>query len=617
MSLLSATNLGLKARIAGRRVDVLSNISFELEPGEIIGLVGESGAGKSMIGRVISQLLPPGFEVTDGALRFGDEDLLSITPARRRQLLGDRIAFIPQEPLTGLNPVLTIFDQFGEHLTRLGVPRGQQRERAAAHLAAVQLRQPAEILDRYPFQLSGGMCQRVLIAMAFASNPSLLVADEPTTALDVITQAHIVELIRDLNAKFQTGIVFITHDLRLAARICDKIIVLYAGEVVESGPAQAVFADPRHPYTRALHSANPALTGPRRELVSLPEQMPGLDALAGIVGCRFGTRCPIADGACRTQPQALREVAPEHWIRCSPACEAGARHIEAAELPPAPAAAPDAAPILELVGVSKEFATGRHWHGGRRPGFAALKPLDFTIREGEFVGVVGESGSGKSTLARLVMGLERPTSGEIRFDGVDVTGPGRAAWQQRIETAQMVFQDPQSALNPRRHVIELITQALETTVGWSAPDRLERGQELAREAGLPLDVLRRYTHQLSGGQKQRVNIARALCVAPRLLVADEIVSGLDVSVQAQILNLLLRLRKERNISLLFISHDLSVIRYLCSRVLVMHRGDVVEWGATDEVFGNPAHAYTRSLLDAVPPDELEHEWAPLRAGAAS
>lgn len=616
MSLLSAKGLVLTASAGTASVDVLSDISFTLGKGEILGIVGESGAGKSMIGRVISNLLPTGFNVTAGTLRFGDEDLLSTTPTRRRALLGDRIAFVPQEPLTGLNPVLTVFDQFSEHLTRLGVPKGQQRARAIAHLEAVRLPHPSDVLGKYSFQLSGGMCQRVLIALAFASNPALLVADEPTTALDVITQAHIIELVRDLNRQFHAGIIFISHDLRLAARLCDKILVLYAGEVVESGSALEVFAAPRHPYTRALQRANPPLSGPRRVLVALPDQMPGLNALAGMAGCRFGPRCPVASQDCLARRQTLREVAPAHWVRCSPSCEAGTRHATEAALPPAPAASPDGATLIELDAVSKEYAPARNWYGKRSPAIAAVKPLDLIIREGEFVGVVGESGSGKSTLARLVMGLEHPTSGRIRFGGVDVAGTGRAAWKRRIATAQMVFQDPQSALNPRRRVVDLITQALEATLGWTPEDKKKWGLDLARETGLPADVLRRYPHQLSGGQRQRVNIARALCVAPRLLVADEIVSGLDVSVQAQILNLLLRLREERNISLLFISHDLSVVRYLCSRVLVMHRGDVVESGPTEEVFGNPRHSYTQALLRAVPPDELQQEWTPLHVEVA-
>jgi peptide/nickel transport system ATP-binding protein len=612
MTLLSARNLTLSAQLGRERVDVLSDISFDLQPGEVLGVVGESGAGKSMIGRLISQMLPDGFKVTAGALQFDSEDLLAASAARHRALLGDRIAFIPQEPLSGLNPVLTVFDQFNEHLTRLGVPRAARRQKAIDALAAVQLPRPADLLDKYSFQLSGGMCQRVLIAMAFASNPSLLIADEPTTALDVITQAHIVELIRALNREHRTGIVFITHDLRLAARICDKILVLYAGEVIESGPAAEIFSDPRHPYTRALQAANPPLSGPRRQLVALPEQMPGLQTLATIAGCRFGTRCPVADPACRDHRPSLREVAPGRVVRCSPGCEAGARSGDLPLLQTPPIAA-DAPVVLELTGLSKYYEGSRTWYGQRRHGLMAVKPVDLSVRAGEFVGIVGESGSGKSTLARLVMGLERPTTGSIKLEGRNVAVPGKAAWRHRVAASQMVFQDPQSALNPRRRVLELLTQAFESAVVPHDGDRLERGRQLARETGLPGDVLPRYVHQLSGGQKQRVNIARSLFVAPRLLVADEIVSGLDVSVQAQILNLLLRLREERNISILFISHDLSVVRYLCSRVLVMHRGDVVETGATEEVFARPRHDYTKALLRAVPPDEAGQSWTPLIA----
>jgi peptide/nickel transport system ATP-binding protein len=611
MTLLCARGLSLSARLGRDRVDVLSDISFDLQPGEILGVVGESGAGKSMIGRLISQMLPSGFAVHSGALQFDGEDLLAASSTRHSELLGDRIAFIPQEPLSGLNPVLTVFDQFGEHLARLGVPRAERRQRAIDALASVQLPRPAELLDKYSFQLSGGMCQRVLIAMAFASKPALLVADEPTTALDVITQGHIVELISALNREHRTGIVFITHDLRLAARICQKILVLYAGEVIESGPAAEIFADPRHPYTRALQAANPPLSGPRRRLVALPDQMPGLQALATIDGCRFGTRCPVADSECRTRPPALREVTPGRFVRCSPGCEAGALRSEQSLLPYPPAVPASAPVVLELNGVSKFYEGSRTWYGGRRPGLLAVMPVDLSIRAGEFVGVIGESGSGKSTLARLVMGLERPTGGSILLEGREVAAPGRAAWRHRVVATQMVFQDPQSALNPRRRVLELLTQAYESAVASHGGDRLERGRQLAQETGLPDDVLPRYPHQLSGGQKQRVNIARALFVAPRLLVADEIVSGLDVSVQAQILNLLLRLREERNISILFISHDLSVVRYLCSRVLVMYRGDVVETGLTEEVFAQPRHAYTKALLRAVPPDEAGQSWTPL------
>ncbi|MCP8937943.1 ABC transporter ATP-binding protein [Alsobacter sp. SYSU M60028] len=595
---------------------VLRDVSFTLRRGRVLGLVGESGAGKSMLGRVIARNLPEGFAVTGGALSFLGQDLVTIADEPRRQLLGDKIAFIPQEPLTALNPVMTVGRQFDEHLARLGAPRAGRRERAIAALAELRLRDPASLLERYPFQLSGGMCQRVLIAMAFASGPALIVADEPTTALDVSTQAHIVQIVRALQRDHGTTLLFITHDLRLASHVCDDILVLYAGEVVERGPAREVCAAPRHPYTRALLAANPPLDGAARRLVTLPDTMPGLAAFASLPGCRFAPRCPVKDPACAAATPPLRDIAPGRAVRCTEACLTGAAAIVDAA-PPRPPAPPPGETVLALETVSKHYPGERDWLGRRRPGVDAVKPLDLTVRAGEFVGVVGESGSGKSTLAKLVMGLEAATGGRIAVDGKDVTVNDPAARRVRLGALQMVFQDPQSALNPRRPVSRLITQAMEAGDGrWSEAERVARARALLEETGLSPDLLGRYPSQLSGGQKQRVNIARALCVTPRLLVADEIVSGLDVSVQAQILNLLLDLRRERGIGLVFISHDLAVVRYLCDRVVVMRHGEVVESGDTDTVFAAPRHPYTRALLAAVPPEDPDRPWPPEPGPAA-
>jgi peptide/nickel transport system ATP-binding protein len=604
VSLLEANGLTLSVTIAGHDVPVLRDIGFALAPGKMLGLVGESGAGKSMIGRVVGQNLPQGFRITAGSLRFRGDDLLALTPERHRALLGDRIAFVPQEPLSALNPVLTVGQQFAEHLQRLGIARRERRTRAISLLQEVRLPDPEALLRRYPFQLSGGMCQRVLLAFAFASDPALIIADEPTTALDVSTQAHIVTLLRRLQASRGTGVVFITHDLRLAAHLCDEIIVLYAGDVVERGPAKAVFAAPRHPYTRALQRANPPLDGPRHGLPSLPENMPGLASFAALPGCRFAPRCPVADPACRDALSPLREVAPGHFVRCSPRCLDG-QADEAAPRPIIAAATTTTAPpILRLDGVGKTF------RGQRGRTVTAVRDASLAIAPREFVGIVGESGSGKSTLARLVMGLEAPSSGRIELGGTVMT-QAKTDWAARIRTVQMVFQDPQSALNPRRTVGSLATQSLEAAHhAEPRAARQARALALLRETGLPAELAPRFPPQLSGGQRQRVNIARALCTTPPLLVADEIVSGLDVLVQAQILNLLLRLRETHGIALLFISHDLSVVRYLCSRVVVMHRGAIVEDGTTEQVFSAPRHAYTKSLLAAVPPDALDRPWPP-------
>lgn len=613
MVVLEADGLAVSLRAGRRAFEVLRGISFTLGAGEVLGLVGESGAGKSMLGRVVAGSLPEGFAVSAGSLRFAGRDLVGIPAAARRALLGERIAFIPQEPLSALNPLLTVGQQFAEHLGRLSVPKPEREARILAALADVRLPDPAEIARRYPFQLSGGQCQRVLIALAFASNPALVVADEPTTALDVSTQARIVELIRAMQASHRTALLFITHDLRLAGHVCDRIMVLHAGEAVEHGPAAAVLSRPRHPYARALLAALPPLAGPRRRLVALPEQMPGIAAFAALPGCRFAPRCPVRDAACAAAPPAAVEVAPGHLVRAAGACLAAPE--SAAEAPPLPA--PPVAqgpPLLSLRGLAKTYPGRRPLFGAPTPGVAAVLPLDLDLRAGEFVGVVGESGSGKSTLARLVMGLETPSAGRILLDGADVTADLRA----RLGTAQMVFQDPQSALNPRRSVLSLVTQAFESPLfRASAPDRAARARALLRETGLPEELLPRFPPQLSGGQKQRVNIARALCVTPRLLVADEIVSGLDVSVQAQILNLLLDLRARTGIALLFISHDLAVVRTLCERIVVMRRGAVVEQGPTEEVFAAPRHPYTRALLAAVPPEDAARPWPPPEAAPAA
>jgi peptide/nickel transport system ATP-binding protein len=475
----------------------------------ILGLVGESGAGKSMIGRAIAKLLPPSFEITAGSLLFEGENLLQMPPSRRRALLGRALAFIPQQPMTALNPVMTIAAQFDEHLARLGEDdRKRRRERAISMLAAARLRRPADILPQYPHQLSGGMCQHVLIALAFSSNPRLVIADEPTTALDVTMHPPILRLIAEMQRQHGTAVIFITHDLRLAAQLCDQIVVMYAGRSIESGPARSIMSKPAHPYTRCLQLANPTMHGARRE---------------------------------------------------------------------------------------------------------AVKDASFSVAENEFVALVGESGSGKSTIAKLLVGLEQTSSGRILLNGEDLTDSSLRRDTRRAASVQMVFQDPQSALNPRRRVASIITQAMEAGTRHATWEgRLKRTGELLAEIGLAADFATRLPGQLSGGQRQRVNIGRALCNIPKILIADEIVSGLDVSIQAQLLNLLARLRSELGFAMLFISHDLSVVRHLCSRVLVMYRGEIVEQGPVETVFTDPQHPHTRALLSSVPPDDPQAPWPALK-----
>jgi len=613
MDMLIAKDLAVSAKFGDSSVPVIRDLNFSLPAGRILGLVGESGAGKSMIGRAIAQLFPPGFAVSHGELLFDGQDLVRMPADTRRDLLGSEIAFVPQEPLSALNPVLTIGQQIDEHLRRLQIDdRRARRERALAMLDAVHLNHGAELLTKYPHQLSGGMCQRVLIAMAFASRPKLLVADEPTTALDVTIQARIVELIAEMQQNARTSVVFITHDLRLAAQICDDILVLYAGRPAEYGPARRVFSDPAHPYTRCLQLANPTISGPRRGLYALPERMPGLSALRNIDGCLFAPRCPRKADDCTRAPPPFIAVEKGHLA----ACIYSATTIEIAAPPAAPHEDTDAGtPLLTVEGLSKTFVTHRGLFA--KGAFAAVKNVAFALHENEFVGIVGESGSGKSTVARMLCGIETPSAGKVMIAGRDVSDGSAASRAHQRAHVQMVFQDPQSALNPRRRVASIVTQALEAAGEGTHAERLARAEALLSEIGLPPEAATRFPAQLSGGQRQRVNIARALCATPRILIADEIVSGLDASVQAQLLNLLLRLRRQRGFAMLFISHDLSVVRCLCDRVLVMYRGEVVESGPTNAVFAAPSHPYTRTLLAAVPPDDPTTVWALRAAEVAS
>ena len=608
MGLLVAQNLTVSAALDGENVPVINDLSFTLAPGRVLGLVGESGAGKSMVGRTIAQLLPAEFAVTGGSLTFAGADLVTMQAEARRALLGRDIAFIPQEPLSALNPVLTIGSQFDEHLARIGVAARERRVRMLDLFNAVHLQNGADLLARYPHQLSGGMCQRVLIAFAFASRPKLVVADEPTTALDVTIQVRIVRLISELQERENTAVVFITHDLRLAAQVCDDILVLYAGRAAEHGPARKVFAGPSHPYTRCLQLANPTMSGARRGLYALPERMPGLRAYKDIRGCAFAPRCPHVIEDCTRAPPPLVEIGAGHVAACIRPERTPA--INAPGITPVDRPAVTE-PILEVSNLSKFFYSSRGILR-RSAEFGAVRDVSLALNENEFVGIVGESGSGKSTLARLIVGLETPSSGRTTIAGRAMDGSTEAD-EHRRRYVQMVFQDPQSALNPRRRVAAIVTQPLEAAGTATWEERMVRAGLLLREIGLPPETAKRFPAQLSGGQRQRVNIARALCAAPRVLIADEIVSGLDVSVQAQLLNLLAALRRARAFSMLFISHDLSVVRYLCDRVLVMVRGEVIESGLTEQVFAAPAHDYTRTLLAAVPPDDPAEVWQGLRA----
>ncbi|WP_296984850.1 MULTISPECIES: ABC transporter ATP-binding protein [unclassified Thalassolituus] len=600
--LLQAEGLNLDARINGKTCRVLRDISFTLEAGKTLGLVGESGAGKSMLGRILSRQLPSGFNVSSGSLVFDGEDLLAASDKQHREWLGRRIAFIPQEPMTALNPVLTIGQQFSEHMHRIGIDSSDVHQRMVHALSEVLLPEPEQILDKYAFQLSGGMCQRVMIAMAFASEPDLVISDEATTALDVSTQAQVVKLLRQMQQKKGTSVIFVTHDMGLATHVCDEVAVLYAGEMMERADAKKLLTQASHPYTRALTNATPELEGELYMLDTLDGQMPGVESFADITGCRFAERCQFSQASCRDGVPALQVLSDTHSVRCIRLDELEQQTSADDKKAHATGAPFSDRQILSVTGLSKIYKAGN----SKQQDKMALAPMDFHVSPGEFIGIVGESGSGKSTLGRLLMGLEEPTSGEFKLNGA-VLGNDEHSWQKRRSLIQMIFQDARSALNPRRKVGKLLTQMMD-----SRPhQRLERQRrmyELANDVGLSKHSVGRYPTQLSGGQRQRVNIGRSLCDLPQILIADEIVSGLDVSVQAQIMNLLLELRREHKVALVLISHDLSVVRYLCSRILVMKDGEVVESGNTQEVLKNPQHPYTRKLIAAVPPTDPDAVW---------
>jgi peptide/nickel transport system ATP-binding protein len=518
---------------------LLDRISLSIRKGEVLGIVGESGAGKSTIGKSIARALPRQFTTSGRLLVFG-EDIRQMSATRHRALMGNRIAFIPQEPTAALNPVRRIGSLFGEHLARLGVPKVERRERMCQALSEVMLADPEGVLNRYSFQLSGGMNQRIMIAMAFASRPDLVISDEATTALDMTTQERTIATLNAMRLRYGCGVLFITHDLRLAGHFCDRVAVLHNGVIVETGPAAQVLEAPRHPYAQKLKAATPRLDGP---------------------------------------PHPLARQQPKTRIPENPA------------------------PIMEARGIAVRYADPKSQTGQTE----IMRNVSLGVGVAEFVGLIGRSGSGKSTIARILAGFQEPNNGEVLLYGKPLTGSA-ADRQARIDTAQMVFQDPSAALNPRRRVWDIVTQAMEIRGERLKSARRRRAAELLSDVKLDQHLLDAYPRQMSGGQRQRVNIARALCVMPRLLIADEIVSGLDVSVQAQVIDLLLELRAKHDIALLMVSHDLSVLRQLCDRVVVMDRGAIVEQGPTDCVLQAPRHEATRALLAAAPPDDLSKPW---------
>jgi len=606
--LLEVRELRTWLHLRGHSVRAVDGASFAIGRGEALGLVGESGSGKSMTCQSILRLEPrPAAVIEGGEIRLDGEDLLRRPLSRMSGIRGRRIGMILQDPLGSLNPVLTIGAQVIEalRLSHPGTRRAQLRREAAAALDRVGIRDAAARLDAYPFELSGGMRQRVTAAIAIVRRPDLLIADEPTTALDVTTQARFLALLDELRREFRMSLLLVTHDLALVAETCDRVAVMYAGRVVETAATAHLFRNPRHPYTRALLRAIPALEGPRaRRLHQIPGEPPNVRTPAA--GCRFAPRCAQALERCRREYPPTVCYASGDSVACwlhVPEQTGAPQHVPAIASPPAVvdvAAERAAAPLLELQGLGKTFVQ-RHLRRGRAVATRAVDGVSFAVREGDSVGVAGESGSGKSTLARMILRLERPDAGRILFAGADVAGARGAALRAYRRRVQAVFQDSAGALSPRMRIRDIVAEPLEVQ-----QPQVPRAQvdacvaDLLGRVGLSPELARCYPHELSGGQKQRVAISRALVVDPQMLVLDEPVSALDVSVRGQVLNLLLDLQQERGLTYLMIAHDLAILRHVTSWLVVMRDGRVVEQGPTETVLAEPAHPYTRELLRASP-----------------
>jgi len=609
----------LKTYIYTRRgvVKAVDGASFEIRRGETLGIVGESGSGKSMTCLSILRLVPePGGRIVGGEIVFDGDNLLAKSPEEMRQLRGSRIAMILQDPMASLNPALTVGEQIAETLRLHRGLRGRNLDaRVLDLLGQVRISDPERRVHAYPHQMSGGIRQRVAGAIAISCRPSLLIADEPTTSLDVTIQAQYLRLLKDIQRETNLAMIFVTHDLGIVAKLCDRVAVMYAGRIVETGTTREIFNRPRHPYTIGLLSCLPTLARGREPLTAIEGQPPDLAHVPA--GCSFAPRCPLAEPRCTEARPMLEAVAAEHLVACVRASEtrpAGGRPvIFTASASPAPRAETVAGDVvLEGRGITKHFPITRGAIFGRTVGTVkAVDGVDFVLRHGETLGLVGESGCGKTTTARLVLCLERPTSGGIFFRGRDVHALRGGELGEYRRAVQAVFQDPYSSLNPRLTIGTTVGEPLRQT----RPElsRAEVGERIAESlvrVGLRPRIVGDYPHELSGGQRQRVAVARALTTSPECILLDEAVSALDVSIRAQVMNLLREIQDRLGVSYLFIAHDLAVVKYVSTRIGVMYLGKLVETAPSDELYARPLHPYTQILLsNALPshPDETREE----------
>jgi len=584
-------------------VRAVQGVSYAVSPGEMVAIVGESGSGKSVSALTVMRLLPEATaRVVGGTIRFDGRNLLDLDEEGMREVRGRDIAMIFQEPMTSLNPVLPIGLQIKEPLfVHLGMNEAQAEARARELLELVGMTDPARRLAQYPHQLSGGMRQRVMIAIGLACNPKLLIADEPTTALDVTIQAQILELLKDLSRRLGIATIMITHNLGIVARYADRVNVMYAARIVESGTAEEVFARPRHPYTVGLLRSVPRLDRGRLEKLETIEGLPP-NLLAMPSGCSFAPRCRFALDLCRGEPPALAQQGGGHLAACHRAQEMTAIEAPAAGAAAAAKGGGTGEPLVEVRDLWKRFQVSRGGlFGGDGAEVKAIAGVSLQIFKGETLGLVGESGCGKSTLGRLILRLDDPSEGSITIDGQDLFALDRRRLKLLRQGVQVIFQDPYSSLNPRMTIGQIISEPMAVHGIEKGRARLrERVAELLELVGLYPYMAERYPHELSGGQRQRVGIARALAMKPRFIVCDEAVSALDVSIQGQIINLLEELQERLGLTYLFIAHDLAVVRHIATRVAVMYLGKVVEVADCDTLYADPKHPYTQALLQAAP-----------------